>query len=196
MSVSSVKTVADLEALRDAGRAIAVNYCATWCEPCVMMNDVFGKLAARHSQVCFVSVDVDTADEALTERFNVTAVPTYLLLSSDLTLRARVDGADAARLTSMLDGSAAVSVAGAVDEMAARLDALTTQQPVMLMMKGSPDEPECGFSAKIVALLKNHAHIPYGHFNILSDSAVRQSLKVYANFPTYPQLWADGKLIG
>lgn len=57
----------------------------------------------------------------------------------------------------------------------------------MLFMKGTPHEPKCGFSKKIVALL-NDAVKNYNTFDILSDNEVREGLKSYSNWPTYPQV--------
>jgi Grx4 family monothiol glutaredoxin len=76
-----------------------------------------------------------------------------------------------------------------------RLEKLINQSPVMLFMKGAPEAPQCGFSAQIVNIL-NTAGIKYGSFDILSDDAVRQGLKVYSDWPTYPQLYSNGKLLG
>ncbi len=73
----------------------------------------------------------------------------------------------------------------------ARLEALTKQAPVMLFMKGSADAPKCGFSSKIVDILQE-AGAAFGTFDILADEAVRQGLKAYSNWPTYPQLYVDG----
>lgn len=80
-------------------------------------------------------------------------------------------------------------------ELSDRLGALVAQAPVMLFMKGSPDAPQCGFSRKIVALLAENG-IEYEHFDILTDDTVRQGLKTFSQWPTYPQLYAGGKLIG
>lgn len=77
-----------------------------------------------------------------------------------------------------------------------RLQILTTQTPLMLFIKGTPDDPQCGFSSKIVELLRQAGAKRMGHFNILTDQAVRQGLKEFSNWPTYPQLYIDGKLIG
>jgi Grx4 family monothiol glutaredoxin len=60
---------------------------------------------------------------------------------------------------------------------------------------GTPEAPQCGFSAKFCKLLKDH-NISFSYFNILEDEEVRQGLKVYSNWPTYPQLYINGKLIG
>merc|ERR1712032_1541694 len=76
-----------------------------------------------------------------------------------------------------------------------RLKALINQDPVMLFMKGVPDSPQCGFSRKIVEILQKN-NVKFGHFNILSDEDVRQGLKTYSNWPTYPQVYSAGKLIG
>ena len=65
----------------------------------------------------------------------------------------------------------------------------------MLFMKGSPDAPRCGFSNKIVKILRDN-DIFFASFDILSDNEVREGLKKYSDWPTYPQLYANGELIG
>jgi Grx4 family monothiol glutaredoxin len=77
----------------------------------------------------------------------------------------------------------------------ARLSTLVKAAPVMLFMKGSPSSPQCGFSRQLVALLREKS-VKYGFFNILADDAVRQGLKEFADWPTFPQLWVDGELVG
>ena len=76
-----------------------------------------------------------------------------------------------------------------------RLAALVRRSPVMLFMKGSPDAPRCGFSRQIVEILQAEK-VAFGHFDILTDEEVRQGLKTFSNWPTYPQLYGDGALIG
>lgn len=65
----------------------------------------------------------------------------------------------------------------------------------MLFMKGTPSAPQCGFSRQLVALLREKS-VKYGFFNILADDEVRQGLKEFADWPTFPQLWMDGELVG
>lgn len=72
---------------------------------------------------------------------------------------------------------------------------LVNSAPVMLFMKGSPDAPKCGFSRKIVELLRNNK-IAFASFDILTDDSVRNGLKELYNWPTYPQLYVRGSLIG
>ena len=62
-------------------------------------------------------------------------------------------------------------------------------------MKGNPDAPRCGFSRKIVGVLRDQ-NVSFSHFDILSDEAVRAQLKVVNNRPTFPQLIVNGEFVG
>jgi len=81
------------------------------------------------------------------------------------------------------------------EELFKRLGELVRAAPVMLFMKGTPSAPQCGFSRQLVAILREQA-VKYGFFNILADDEVRQGLKEFAEWPTFPQLWVDGELVG
>ncbi len=72
---------------------------------------------------------------------------------------------------------------------------LINSNKIFLFMKGSPEMPQCGFSNKVVEILQEKG-VQFSHFDILSDEHMRQAVKEYANWPTYPQLWVNGKLIG
>ncbi|NXI14924.1 GLRX3 protein, partial [Irena cyanogastra] len=65
----------------------------------------------------------------------------------------------------------------------------------MLFMKGFPKEPRCGFSKQMVEILQRHG-VAFSSFDIFSDEEVRQGLKSFSNWPTYPQLYVAGELIG
>lgn len=81
------------------------------------------------------------------------------------------------------------------EQLWARLKELTSAAPCMLFMKGTPSAPQCGFSRQLVGILREHG-VRYGFFNILADEDVRQGLKEYAEWPTFPQLWMKGELVG
>lgn len=70
-----------------------------------------------------------------------------------------------------------------------------SNHPVLLYMKGTPDFPQCGFSATAVRAL-NAAGAAYDTVNIFEDPELRDALKRYSNWPTYPQLYVNGELIG
>ena len=81
------------------------------------------------------------------------------------------------------------------EELNARLRALMDKERVMLFMKGNPDAPRCGFSRRIVALLRDQG-VEFGSFDILTDESVRAGLKVLNNWPTFPQLVVKGEFVG
>jgi monothiol glutaredoxin len=76
-----------------------------------------------------------------------------------------------------------------------RIESTLSQAPVVLFMKGTKIFPQCGFSAKVVEILKEQA-VDFRDVNILVDAELRQGLKEYANWPTFPQLYVNGKLVG
>ncbi len=72
---------------------------------------------------------------------------------------------------------------------------LINSSEIFLFMKGTSDMPQCGFSANVVRIL-NSMSVSYKTFNILSDMDIREGVKNFSNWPTYPQLYVKGKLIG
>ena len=67
--------------------------------------------------------------------------------------------------------------------------------PLLLYMKGTPDFPQCGFSAKVCGILKA-SNKRFAFVNILEDHELREGLKTYSNWPTFPQLYVNGELVG
>ncbi|MDD2738857.1 monothiol glutaredoxin, Grx4 family [Methylomonas lenta] len=68
-------------------------------------------------------------------------------------------------------------------------------QPVVLYMKGTPDFPQCGFSGQVVQILQA-CKAQYRAVNIFEDPELREALKEYSHWPTYPQLYVNGELVG
>jgi monothiol glutaredoxin len=81
------------------------------------------------------------------------------------------------------------------DDLRARIESLIGSSRVMLFMKGTKQFPACGFSNAVVQILKQEG-VAFETYNILADPEVRQGLKEYSNWPTYPQLYLDGKFVG
>ncbi|KAL7454139.1 hypothetical protein ACHAWC_005777 [Mediolabrus comicus] len=162
---------------------------------------------------------------SLSQQYNVTSVPTFIFRNVDGTIVERIDGGeDVARVTqaySRLVNASTSSVTPAVtstttaaqqssnqaaaaastEETSAttklnnRLQSLITSSPIMLFLKGTPNQPKCGFSRQAVEMLTS-SNLTFGYFNILEDNDVRQGLKVYSDWPTYPQLYVRGELVG
>ena len=76
-----------------------------------------------------------------------------------------------------------------------RIQATVTENPVVLFMKGTPDFPQCGFSARVVQIL-SHMGVPFKGVNVLEDMEIREGIKAFTNWPTIPQLYVKGEFVG
>ena len=76
-----------------------------------------------------------------------------------------------------------------------RIEDMIKSKKVFLFMKGTPEMPQCGFSAKVTEILQE-LKAEFDSFDVLSDESIRQGIKEFANWPTIPQLYVNGKFIG
>lgn len=81
------------------------------------------------------------------------------------------------------------------NELRQRIDTLLNSNAVVLFMKGSPAQPSCGFSSKASSIL-NDLLGDYAHVDVLADAEIREGIKIYGQWPTIPQLYVKGELIG
>jgi monothiol glutaredoxin len=96
----------------------------------------------------------------------------------------------------ILDQSASHHIKASIQvDVNERIKEQLESNPVLLYMKGTPDFPQCGFSGQTVAALKAIGK-PFAYVNIFEDPEIREGLKTYSNWPTFPQLYVDGELIG
>ena len=184
-----------------------VHFWAPWCEPCAAMDVLLETLAKRHPVVAIARCDAE-AVEAVAARENVSAVPFFVFARDGRRVDA-VEGADAATVTNKTrqyfpananattttNAAMAKAKASGTTDLKTRFKSLIESQPVVLFMKGHPEEPKCGFSRKVVDALAA-ANVKFGSFNILADEEVRQGLKEHADWPTYPMLFVDGEFVG
>jgi len=204
----------------DLKRISIINFWAPWAEPCHQMNELVKELAKKYHTALFLQVEAEEQSD-IAESFEIEAVPSVIILQGH-TLLDRISGADASALkqavakhatppaytplsrTDQSPSKAPIVVPSALqdnekkettDELNARLRGLMNQSKVVLFMKGSPEEPRCGFSRKISVLLKEK-NIEFSHFDILTDESVRQGLKVLNKWPTFPQLIVESELVG
>ncbi|XP_054638533.1 glutaredoxin 3 [Dunckerocampus dactyliophorus] len=194
------KTQSDFEDfLAKAGKRLTVvHFQAAWAPQCGQMNEVMAELAKEHAHSTFVKLEAESVPE-VSEKYEIASVPTFLFFKGAEKVD-RLDGAHAPELTKKVQrlavsGGSAGDPEGGPAELNQRLKKLINAASCMLFMKGSAQEPRCGFSRQIVALLKERS-IQFSSFDILSDEEVRQGLKAYSNWPTYPQLYVNGELIG
>ncbi|KAM4581594.1 glutaredoxin 3 [Odontesthes bonariensis] len=188
------------DVLAKAGkRLVVVHFQAAWAPQCGQMNEVMSELAKEQPHTMFVKLEAEAVPE-VSEKYEISSVPTFLFFKAGEKVE-RLDGAHVPELTKKVqrlavtaspDGSAE---RGGGADLNQRLKKLINAAPCMLFMKGAPQEPRCGFSRQIVALLKEH-QIQFSSFDILSDEEVRQGLKTYSDWPTYPQVYVNGELLG
>ena len=76
-----------------------------------------------------------------------------------------------------------------------RIESILNANRVVLFMKGQPSMPQCGFSAKAVGALQDLG-VEFAHVNVLADQEIREGIKAYGDWPTIPQLYIDGELVG
>jgi len=81
------------------------------------------------------------------------------------------------------------------EQVHTQIDEMVKKHAVFLFMKGTPDAPQCGFSAQVVKILRSH-NAEFSFFDVLSDETIREGVKQYSDWPTIPQLYIDGKFIG
>ena len=196
----------------DLKRVSLLYFWAPWAEPCKQMTEVVKELTRKYPEVLSLQIEAEEQSE-IAESFDIGSVPLVLLLrvrrhlppshfrlrlsffflTQGHTLLTRIEGADAAALTTALTNhvrpagvplsqtdkvpatgaTITTSSSSTPEELDERLSRLMNQSKVVLFMKGSPDEPRCGFSRKICGLLKEQG-VDFSHFDILKDEKVRQ----------------------
>lgn len=82
-----------------------------------------------------------------------------------------------------------------MDDVIKRIETQLHSHAVVLYMKGTPDFPQCGYSARAVQIL-GACGVPFHPVNIFDDPELREALKEYSHWPTYPQLYVNGELVG
>jgi len=80
-------------------------------------------------------------------------------------------------------------------EMKEKVEQTIKQSKIFLMMKGTPEMPQCGFSNRVVQILKKHG-VEFSSLNIFENIDLMDAIKEYADWPTSPQLWVNGKFVG
>uniref|UniRef100_A0A2R8N0W3 Thioredoxin domain-containing protein n=1 Tax=Callithrix jacchus TaxID=9483 RepID=A0A2R8N0W3_CALJA len=272
VAVEEVGSVGQFEELLSlkAKSLLVVHFWAPWAPQCAQMNEVMAELAKEHPQVSFAKLEAEGVPE-VSEKYEISSAPTFLFFKNSQKID-RLDGAHAPELTKKVQrhassGSFPPSANEHLKEdLNLRLKKLTHAAPCMLFMKGTPQEPRCGFSKQMVEILHKHniqfssfdifsdeeeleaseeldkicpkapkleerlkvltnkasvmlfmkgnkqeakcgfskqileilnsTGVEYETFDILEDEEVRQGLKAYSNWPTYPQLYVKGELVG
>lgn len=173
-------------------------FSADWAEQCKQILDILSDLSkkAEYAAVIqFLNVPAEELSE-ISIKHQIEAVPTVLFIRSGSAID-RIDGVDIAALTVKCKSFVGTINSSASDGISLndRLKALINRAKVMIFMKGDRNAPRCGFSKQLIAIV-NEIKVDYDTFDILGDEEVRQGLKTYSDWPTYPQVYVNGELIG
>uniref|UniRef100_A0A6B2LHW8 Uncharacterized protein n=1 Tax=Arcella intermedia TaxID=1963864 RepID=A0A6B2LHW8_9EUKA len=179
---------------------LGISFWASWSKPSIQINGVIEQLQKQYPAITFVKVEAEEVGE-ITQKFQVDAVPAVVFLKDGAAVHT-LKGANPPELTKYVvslgqsEGTPTPQPAPAQPEdLNERLKKLINSAKVMAFIKGTPAAPQCGFSSKFCAILKEQG-ITFSTFNILSDPQVREGLKKYSNWPTFPQLYINGELVG
>lgn len=204
-----VKEITSLEQIQSNERKKAVIFFwASWHEataPTGSTSFLFQTLANSAPSISFHRVEAEAHPE-ISSQYHVEVVPTFVLLHGDVIVNKIVGADDVAKLTqavsslrqrddtplaspstlstsnNSVDHSIQTSKASEEEILQRKIISLIQRSTVMLFMKGTPNQPKCGFSRQAVEILQQ-ANIPFGSFDILTNEEIRQGLKTYSDWP-------------
>ncbi|XP_058453782.1 glutaredoxin 3-like [Malaya genurostris] len=196
MSVITVTSVEQYNKLIGSSAVSVALFSAEWAEQCKQILSVMSELAKQsvYGGIQFLDVPAEDLSEVALKH-QIEAVPTVIFFRAGTAVD-RIDGVDiAALITKCRKFSGASNSDITEGTLEDRLKALINQCNVMIFMKGDRNVPRCGFSKQLIAII-NETGVTYETFDILTDEEVRQGLKTYSDWPTYPQVYVKGELIG
>jgi Grx4 family monothiol glutaredoxin len=214
-TINMIRTFSDAtsisDVLGDKSGKYVILFTADWHEACAKggpMDQLLEALASAMNGHVDVPISFGRCDAEenpqWSEKCEITAVPTFCLIFQGKVVERIVGGDDAATVTAAVQRLSAMQPNGLSatrplvpppETLPQRLDRLIRSSPVMIFIKGTPTQPRCGFSRQVVQLLQDE-DIPFASFDILTDESVRQGLKTHSDWPTYPQVYVHGELIG
>ncbi|GAV81912.1 Glutaredoxin domain-containing protein [Cephalotus follicularis] len=151
-------------------------------------------MAMAHSQCVGVTL-MSSYSASLLPKIGSAALPPLLHLPSKNHLVLGVKPKPSRTLSSSSSSIRCCFSKVLTPELKTTLDAVVTANKVLLFMKGTKEFPQCGFSKTVVQIL-NSLNVPFETINILENELLRQAMKEYSNWPTFPQLYIEGEFFG
>ena len=193
-AVQSIESQEQWDSVLSSTETVVCHFWASWSESCLQLQAVMQQLASDQGpKLKFVQLEAERFPE-ISLKNNILAVPTFIMYKKNGEF-ARVNGANAAELTKKVQLLADTPPDPLGTDINQRCKALIQSAPVLLCMKGSGSEPRCRFSKRMVDIL-NEKNVDFLVFDILQDPEIREGLKEFSNWPTYPQLYHNGELLG
>jgi len=184
--------------LHNFDKLFVLIFFADWHEPSVHLTNVAKSLAKSYEGKCiFVPLNADE-NEAVAQKFNVEMVPTVIFMKSTKEVLHRIEEDSPAVLSKKVEeysNSFRTAFEADKTKMFSKIEEITKSFPLIVFIKGSPSAPKCGFSEQLLNQL-HELRLKFSHFDILSDENVRNWLRHYSNWVTYPQVYVNGKFVG
>ncbi|EQK99569.1 Monothiol glutaredoxin-related protein [Ophiocordyceps sinensis CO18] len=206
MSIISVITSnsewEQLLASAPASALIVVSFHAPWAAPCAQMATVLETLASEYPgadppSTLWASINAEDLSD-ISETYDVTAVPFLVLLRNGQVVET-VSGSNAVKVRAAIEmharGESGAASRTGVTNGIQKITAQPQQDQSKVDTEKQKEDLQKRLGDLVVAILRENS-VKYGFFNILADDEVRQGLKEFADWPTYPQLWMDGELVG
>ena len=203
--------IINLSLFKKWNKLILLNFHANWNNSSQLLTNeiipnLFNSTIKNDDQVnklYLLNINIDD-DLDLAQLFNIESIPTIIFIYSDQILEI-IQGINPPALllatnkyinmdlSNNLIKSNNTTTNDNKENLMERIEKLVKKSPIMIFIKGTPQQPRCKFSKTLInELLK--FDINYSSFNILEDDDIRQGLKEYSNWPTFPQIYINGEI--
>ncbi|KAI4479191.1 hypothetical protein M0804_011330 [Polistes exclamans] len=198
MTVSIIKTTPEYVEFIKSKDLSVIHFFAPWAQQCDQINDVLKELVLLkdYENIKFAMLEAEKLPE-ISLKAGITAIPTVLLYKNE-EIMSKIEGVNTRKLIDLLKLELVINNPTPLTEeetFELKLRKLLNRANCMVFMKGSREHPRCGYSRTMIALLDSH-RTEYETFDILTDNAIREGLKKFSDWPTYPQLYIEGEFIG
>jgi len=194
------------QALEESDKSLLVFlFAADWAPQSSQVLDALTELSKNKTigAIKYFKVEAESLPD-ISVQYGVQSIPSTLLIVKK-TSAALIEGADVTVITKKIKEIAFKEFPQTVSEIPSsakdkndlneRMKSLINRSKVMLFIKGTRDTPRCGFTRQLLEIMKT-VNAEFDTFDILSDEEIRQGLKTYSNWPTYPQIYVNGELVG
>uniref|UniRef100_A0A7E4VGM5 Glutaredoxin domain-containing protein n=1 Tax=Panagrellus redivivus TaxID=6233 RepID=A0A7E4VGM5_PANRE len=202
MPLTRIANKAEFDAYSKQPGVNIIHFAASWASACGQLNEIFVVLIRELKNSFNVGVvEAEEVPEASLQ-CGITAAPTVVFFKNGVEVD-KIHGFHPTEVKNLIVKhtfpqnlkTPKQEEPQTQEDLNDRLKRLINHSRVTLFMKGNAQAPRCGFSRQMIDLL-NSLNVDYWTFDILEDNAVREGLKVYSDWPTYPQLYLDGELLG
>jgi len=154
-------------------------------------------IASFYNEAIYVFIDIEKCPD-LVKAFDMLVIPTIVLSDANKKIIKKLENPQMNELILSLEDDIALFKTNFSIEkqrMFAKIDKILNINSVMVFIKGTPLEPKCGFTSSLLEIIKTFG-LNFGYFNILEDEDVRNWLRYYSKWNTYPQFYIEKKLVG